>query len=133
MDDIFIRASRLKLRFEGPGGYYTVEDLWDLHLTSATGKANLNSIAVDLHSQLAPATISFVDQAAATKAGERLQLMFDVVKAVIDIRLAEAATKREDDARAARKQRIREILADKRDEGDKAKSIEELEAELAGL
>lgn len=94
---IFEKAVRQKLRFVSSAGQLTVEDLWDLPLTS-TSKANLDDIAKGLYRQLKTSgdEVSFVNTA--QKTDETIQLKFDIVKHVIDTRVAEnalAATERE--------------------------------------
>ena len=122
--DKFEKASRLKLRFNSARGMLNVEDLWDLPLTSAKS-ANLDDIARDLHKRLQEGSaISFVNKASA--ANEELQLAFDIVKHVIEVRLAEnqaAALAREN---AAKKQRILEILNQRQDDALRNASEEEL-------
>ena len=49
---MFEQASRLKLRFTTARGSLSVEDLWDLPLTSTTGKPNLDDIAKSLNREL---------------------------------------------------------------------------------
>lgn len=60
-DEMFQQATRLKLRFSTSQGQLTVEDLWDIPLTS-TRNASLDSIAIDLHIQAKGASdiVSFV-------------------------------------------------------------------------
>src|ERR1019366_4994663 len=85
---MFTKASRLKLRFASPAGLVSTEDLWDLPLTSGTGKANLDDIAKALFRQLkSDDNSSFVVKE--RKSDETLQLKFDVVKHIIDVRVAE--------------------------------------------
>lgn len=130
--NVFERASRLKLRFDTNKGMLSVEDLWELPLTSATGKANLDDIARGLHRDLQEhATVSFVDKPA--KADESIQVGFDVVKYVIDVRLAEADTAAKAKDKRAQKDRIMELIDKKRDEALSAKSEEELRELMATL
>lgn len=129
---MFDKATRLKLRFDSPKGALSVEDLWDLPLTSATGKPNLNDIAIGLHHELREnQTISFVTPAAPKS--EELQLKFDVVKHVIDVRVTERDKAAEAAKRAETKQKILATLEAKEDEALKSKSPEELRQLLATL
>lgn len=126
---MFEKASRQKLRFNTSRGLLTVEDLWDLPLTSATGKPNLDDIARNLNRQIRDSGVetSFVDPSASGVDAET-QLGFEIVKHVIAVRIAErdaasaAAKKRETKAK------ILQIIASKQDEALQSKSLEELQA-----
>lgn len=126
---MFEKATRLKLRFETPRGQISVEDLWDLPLNSGTGKPNLDDIAKAANRELRSSaeTESFV-QPVSTAGNELLQLRFDVVKHVIDVRVAERNAAQEAAKRRETKQRILEIVATKEDEALRGKSLEELKA-----
>jgi hypothetical protein len=130
--NIFERASRLKLRFDTPKGLLTAEDLWDLPLTSRTGKANLDDVARSLHRQVKESeTESFVVKPA--KADEDAQVAFDVVKHVIEVMLAENEEARIKTENREKKQRILELIAKKHDEALSAKSVEELQEMVTAL
>ncbi len=122
---MFEKATRLKLRFESPKGLLAVEDLWDLPLTSARGAANLDDIARGLNRKLKDAdVVSFVNKE--QKSDEVIQLKFDLVKKIIDTRLAEneAATKTRE--RAERKQKLLSIVAEREDDTLRTMPLEEL-------
>jgi hypothetical protein len=129
----FEKASRLKLRFDTMRGALSVEDLWDLPLTSrGKGVTNLDDLARALHKQLKSGDdISFV--VPERKSDETVQLKFDIVKHVIDVRIAEAKIVSEEKERAEKKQRILAIIADKQDEGLRNMPIEELQKALVAL
>lgn len=123
---MFEKASRLKLRFDTPKGMLSVEDLWDLPLTSQTGKANLDDIARALHAQLKnDADVSFVHKE--RKSDEATQLSFDLVKHVIDVKLAERDAAQQANLDKERRQRILEVIARKKDQQLDGMSLEELE------
>lgn len=129
---MFEKASRLKLRFPSPKGALTVEDLWDLPLTSATGKANLDDLARTLHQQLESQKIgSFVTKAAPIAAGTQLQ--FDIVLRVIEVRLAENEAAAQREAARAKKQQIMEIIERKETEALSGASLDDLRAMLSSL
>lgn len=130
---MFEKATRLKLRFETVQGVLSIEDLWDLPLqTTRESRASLDSLAIALDRKLKDsATVSFVDDA--PKANEELQLAFEIVKHVIDVKKAENEAARNARERAAKKERILEIIARKEDETLAASSIDELRAALATL
>lgn len=122
---MFQKASRLKLRFVTPAGHVTVEDLWDLPLSSKAGKANLDTIAVGLFTKLQQGkTVSFVS--ATTEQDSIDQLAFDVVKAIIDIRLAENAAEALKRTNAERKQALLALIARKESEALEGNSLEDL-------
>jgi len=128
MNGMFEKASREGIRFESSKGNLTVEDLWCLPLSSRNG-SNLDSIATGLYCKLKEEnTTSFVVKA--KKADEILQLKFDVVKHIIDVRLAEEDAAEKIKADRQKKQRIMAIIAEKEDQSLMGKSLEELK-ELA--
>lgn len=128
---MFTKATRMKLRFDSPKGQLTVEDLWDLQLTSQSGKTNLDDIAKALYAQMKNEAVSFVKPASASD--ETIKLKFDIVKHIIDTRVIE----RDDAAQAAlrreKKQQISALIEQKKAEALGQTSIAELEALLAQL
>lgn len=127
-NNIFEKASRLKLVFEVSSGVLFVSDLWELPLTSQTGKVNLDDLARDLNEKLGDAKVSFVDKPARKNA--LLQLQFDIVKHIIKVRLKERDELAAAAKKAERKQKIMEIIEMKKDESLKDMSLDELEAAL---
>lgn len=125
---MFEIASRKKLRFDSPQGLLTVEDLWDLPLTSERGnRANLDDIARGLHRQMKDdADVSFVSEARA-KADDGTALKLDIVKRVIEVKLAEKKAAAEARANAEKKQKILAIIARKEDQQLEGASLDELQ------
>lgn len=129
---MFEKAFRLKLRFPSPKGALTVEDLWDLPLTSSTGKANLDDLARQLHQSLESQKVgSFVTKA--SSADVRTQLQFDIVLRVIEVRLAENEAAAQREAARAKKQQIMEIISRKETEALSGASLDDLRAMLSSL
>ena len=129
---MFEKASRLKLRFPSPKGSLSVEDLWDLPLTSTTGKANLDDLARTLHQSLESQKVgSFVTKATSAETG--IQLQFDIVLHVIKVRLAEIEAAAQREAARAKKQQIMEIISRKETESLSNASLDELRAMLSSL
>ena len=128
----FEKASRIRLRFDTPQGSLTVEDLWALPLTSRTGRANLDDIAKSLNRQLKEtAEESFVVKN--NKTNEGLQLAFDLVKHVIEVRVAENEAADQAAAKKEQKQKLLALIVEKKDEDLKGKTVEELEAMVGAL
>ena len=120
---MFEKASRLKLRFNTIIGTISVEDLWDLPLS--TGPMNLNDLAKSLNKRVKEVEEEdFV--AKATKDNEALILKFELVKHVIKVKLEEAEIADNKAEAKEKKQKILAILADKEDESLKGKTKEEL-------
>lgn len=123
MNNIFEQASRLKLRFYSPKGLLSVEDLWDLPLTGSG--ANLDNVARGLHRQLKnDDDVSFVLKE--RKSDETIQLKFDLVKHIIDVRLTENAAAAAVQANKERKQKLLAILEQKEDQSLQTLSADEL-------
>lgn len=122
---IFEAASRKKFRFESPKGLLTVEDLWDLPLTSNTNKANLDEIAKTLYGKLkSEDCVSFVNTS--QKTDTTTQTMFDIVKHVIDVKKAERDAAAQASERASKKQAILSVIAQKEDQALLGMDVEEL-------
>ena len=130
---MFEKASRIGLRYETPQGLLTVEDLWKLPLTSSRpGRANLDDIAINLFRQLKESdTESFVKKAA--KKDDTTQLAFDIVKHIIDVRMAEDEAAAVQRANKEKKRRILEIIAQKEDAQLFDASLDELKAMAESL
>lgn len=132
MSVTFLKASRAKVRFDSPKGLLSMEDLWDLPLSSGTGKANLDTIAMDLHRQLkAKEEVSFVLKE--VKPDEVTQLKFDIVKQIIDIRLEENEAAAKARTNAEKKQNLLALIATKENEQLAGTSLEELRAMVAAM
>jgi hypothetical protein len=131
--NIFEVATRQKLRFETGKGLLSTEDLWDLPLTSATGKVCLDEIAIALHKQVRATSdvVSFVDNTATQN--PTILLRFEVVKHVIEQRKLENAEAANAKARAETKQQILAALAKKRENAVDAMTEEQLLKKLAEL
>ena len=129
---MFEKASRLQLRFDTSKGLLSVEDLWQLPLTSNTGRANLDDIARELDAKVKnTSTVSFVNKPA--KTDETVQLSFDIVKRVIDVRLEERDAAAAAEANKQKKQKLLVILEAKENEGLSQLSMEDLRAQINAL
>ena len=129
---MFEKATRLKLRFSTTKGLLLVEDLWDLPLTSTSGRVNLDEIARDIHRQLKSGDdVSFV--LAEKKSDPVIQLRFDIVKRIIDTKLAENEVRNTQRVNAEKKQKLLEILADRKDAELKNLDTSALEKAIAEL
>lgn len=127
---MFEQASRLKLRFETTMGLLSVEDLWELPLASKRGP-NLNDIAIGLYNQTKHDTVSFVEDE--QKPSPALQLRFDIVKHIIDVRKLERRAAEDAKDRAEKKQKIMAVMSRKQDGALENMSMEELQGLLATL
>lgn len=121
---MFERASKLKLRFQTVKGSLTAEDLWDLPLLSRTG-ASLDNLAKSLNKAVKDSG----DESFVLKKNEVnniLELKFEIVKRVIEVRLEEAEVRDKAAENKAKKERIMNFIAAKEDEALLGKSVEEL-------
>jgi hypothetical protein len=121
---MFEQATRLKIRFQSNIGTITTEDLWDLSLE------NLDSLAKILRKKVEDSEVSFISQ---TKPDDKIQLRFDLVKRVIDVKLAERDAAKVAQANRDRKAKILGILASKQDAALGEMSQEDLLKELEAL
>ncbi len=130
----FELASRLKLRFNTPAGPLSVEDLWELPLTSRTqAKANLDDIARSLHVRLKNSDdVSFVNKAP-TITPNLDQLRFDLVKYIIDDRLSAQEKAEKAEANRIKKQKLLAILEQKEDQTLMSASVDDIRKMIESL
>jgi uncharacterized protein YabN with tetrapyrrole methylase and pyrophosphatase domain len=132
MNDLFITAARKKYRFDSNKGALTVEQLFDLPLTSKSG-FDLDSVAKATNKQLKEQTEdSFVLVSVNPLKGE-LSDKLEIVKAVISIRQAENEAARLQAERAAQRQRLRAAIDEAKTRQLSQASVEDLERQLAEL
>lgn len=124
IQELFVHATRNKFRFNSSVGLLSVEDLWDLPLT-AGNKANLDAIAVELNRTLKGSEESFVSQ---SKRNTQVEQKLEIVKYVIEQKMADAASAVEAKNRAEQRSMIRDLITQKEQDGLKALSIDELRA-----
>lgn len=123
---MFEKATRMKLRFTTSRGVLSVEDMWELPLTS------LDSIAIALNKKLKESqTESFIKTR--TKDTTELELKFNIVKHIIDVKLQEQEERVAAAERKAKRQKILDLMAKKQDAELESKSYEELAKELEAL
>src|SRR5687767_10990136 len=121
--DNFKQATKERLRFQTAKGLLSVEQLWDLSLTE------LDELAVSLeiaHNQSAKK--SFLVKSSAKD--KTAKLRFDVVLDVLNTKNEEAMAAAEAREIKEHNTKILELIAEKKDESLKGKSIKQLEAML---
>jgi hypothetical protein len=127
---IFEQAVKAKLRFATSVGSLSVEDLWDLPITSSN-KTNLKDIAVSLQKQISAtptAALDFFDTA--TTVDPMVQLRFDIVKHIVLEKQAENKLKSEAKVKETQRVEIEGLIKLKKLEQLSDKTLEELEAML---
>lgn len=133
MEQLFEQATRKKLRFSTVSGTLSVEDLWDLPLTSKNF-LNLDTLAQALNAQVkeTEGTISFVTPEKSPK-NEELELSFEIVKHIIAVKVAERDARKDANERADKKQKLLALLDKKENEQLEGLSAEELRKQIAEL
>lgn len=100
--NIFEYASRNKIRFASARGELTVEQLWDVPLRSSDG-FNLNVVAKATNELVKATNEENFVETTRTPAHARVETAFEVVKHIIDVKLAdEAAAKKRADNKIER-------------------------------
>uniref|UniRef100_A0AAU6VZ96 Uncharacterized protein n=1 Tax=Pseudomonas phage Arace01 TaxID=3138526 RepID=A0AAU6VZ96_9VIRU len=129
--DLFQQASRVKLRFNSPRGELSVEQLWDVPLTSRNG-FDLDNIAKGANRDLKDATEESFVQTTSPQA-TILNLRMDVIKSVIATKIAERDAAETKEKRRVERDRLIALLADKQDAALQELSAEEIQARLEAL
>ena len=125
--NLFETASRQKLRFTTAKGLLPTEDLWDLPLLTT-----LNELAKSLSKQVKEAgEESFIE--GKSSANEKLETMFEIVKHIIKVKLAERETLKVAKKNATKKAQLDELIHNKKNAELASLSIEDLEKMRAGL
>lgn len=123
---LFITACRKKFRFETSKGLLTTEDLFDLNLNS------LDAIAVALDDKIQKlGRKSFVAKRAASTSTLNDQL--EVVKFVIETKIAEDEQKKVKADKESQKAFLNTLLEKKKTEQMEGLSVEEIQKQIASL
>lgn len=125
VENIFEYATRNKLRFPFKGSI-SVEDLWDLSVT------DLDNIFKSLNAQVKLSQEESL-LAKKSKKDETLSIQIDIVKHIVSVKLDEADARRNEAENAAKRQKIMQIIEEKKDEKLQNSSIEELNKMLDEL
>ena len=132
-NELFIKATQIKLRFQTGKGALTVEDLWDLPLTSTTGKINLDQLAINAYSNIdSTPTVSFVSNSK-VKAESTDVLRLDILKHIITSKQASNAITLNANNKAEEKRQLLTLLQQAKINALGALSEEELTKRIAAL
>ena len=134
MQNIFEYGTRIKLRFASIRGELTIESLWDVPLRSKDD-FNLDTIAKATNRALKALSEESFVETTKTAAHTRCEAAMEVVKYVIDTKLAEETAAATRAAKKQEKEKLLGILAEKQagklsdlSEKELQKRIEALEA-----
>lgn len=126
MNELFVIAARKKFRFQSAKGFLTVEDLWDLSL------AALDRIAVDLDEKITKlGRKSFIGRK--TESDTEVTQQLDVVKFVIETKMAENELAKVRADKLAQKAFLTGLLEKKKTEQLEGLSVEEIQKQLDQL
>lgn len=126
--NIFEYAARNKLRFETNRGLVTVEQLFDLPLLSTGDRPNLNDVGKKIRQQLKEIDTDedLVETTSATKQNTNLEISFQIVKYIIDLKKAEKASKEEQVKKIEEKRFYEELLVKARNKKAEGLTEEEI-------
>lgn len=129
--DIFKKASRMGLRITTDKGDLSVDDLWNLPLTSKSN-VSLDNLATAVNREIKSSEEeSFVE--VQSEGNATLTLTLDILKEIIKVRQAENAAIRTYAANKLRKDKLLGILSDKQDEDLKGMTVEQIQEEIAAI
>lgn len=122
---MYKEANKIRLRFSTTRGLLDVEQLWQLPLTDLS--ISIRNLSKELKKQESDDELEFLNEKTNT-VDKTQKLRFDILKDIYITRKEEAAKIKADKEAKAQKEKILEIIANKKDESLHSKSIEELEA-----
>jgi hypothetical protein len=132
--NIFEQASRKALRFDSPRGDLTVEQLWSLPLSSdVQGKLSLDLLGRQIMHKLATTTAATFLESAPSPDRALDELRLDILKHIRDVKQTENKAARDLVVKRAEKERLLEILEQKKNGQLAELSIEELESRVAAI
>lgn len=120
---MFEIATRNKYRFPYVKGLVTVEDLWDLSVE------NLDVIFKELNAQVkTQKEESLLSTVTKSKKEAELENKIEIVKHIVSVKLAEREKKAKEKERREYKQKILQLIEEKKDKALGDLSVEQLEA-----
>jgi len=126
MEQLFITASREKLRFASSKGLLTTEDLWSLSLTS------LDAIYIVLSDEKDKTSKKSLLEKK-TSANTELDIKLDILKFIVETKQAEANDKLAKTVKQQEATKLKELLAKRHEDKLNELTVEELEAKLKAL
>lgn len=132
MNNIFEYATRNKLRFTSIKGELSVEQLWDVPLRSRDD-FNLNAVAKAANKAFKEISEESFVETAKTVEHTRREAALEVVKYVIDVKLAEEESAKKRAANKQEKEKLLGILAEKQAGKLSELSEKELQKRIAAL
>lgn len=130
--NIFEYATRNRLRFPSSRGELTVEQLWDVPLRSRDG-FDLNAVAKAANKAWKDISEESFVETAKTPEHTRRETALEVVKYIIDAKLAEEAAAKKRAENKAEKEKLLAILVEKQDGKLSELSEKELKRRIAAL
>lgn len=130
--NIFEQATIQKLRFSTNKGEVTTEQLWDMPLQSKN-QFDLDSLAKAVNGELKSVTEESFVNTKPSPAKSLLELKLDVIKHIIAAKIKTHEEQSNARAKAAKREKLLNILSEKQDEALKSLSPEELAKQIAEL
>jgi hypothetical protein len=125
-EKLFEKATRNKLRFPTSKGMITVEDLWDLSLTS------LDTMARAINKRLKDESDeSFINKKVSSNA--ELELSLEILKYIISVKLKEQDDRKLKAERMEELKMLQDLLTNKKSEELKSLSKEDIEKRINEL
>lgn len=133
MEKLFIKATRKKLRFESTKGNLSIEQLWDLPLTSKD-KFSLDAIAVKTYKELEELNQgSFVTPVSSNPAKTELSMKLEILKTIIEIKLDDRRRAEDTASRSSERSKLLDAMAEAEKRDLASLSKEEILKRLANV
>ena len=131
-ENLFLYATRNKLRFASSRGNLSVEELWDVPLRSKD-EFNLDTIAKSVNRALKAVSEESFVETRKTPEHTKLETALEVVKFVIETKRTEEEKAKKRAANQLEKAKLLEILAEKQNGRLSELSEKELQKRIAAL